>query len=359
VDPQYWNTRHLDAARSARCEIISESSTHPRVFRLLHGKVSMCSSLFPLGSYVEDSDKPFGRLGAGGSVSTTAWDFARHLGCSPVVCAGLDLGFPGRATHFRGSFFEARALTVGRRHFPVETMAFDYLHSGKTEYVRANNGGEVLTDRRMNIYIWWFETQMNRYPETRTLNLSSRGVAIPGIPGTNVEEVLTWPIRRDEIDTIRAGHPPDEDLAGEKPADEDLAGENLTDKQLRERQTTLVERIELLNAHLHELERVAASAADAAAEAKREQVRSAHIPAELLARLDHADEQIRANRYKDIAGFLMQEITERIRSGAENDALDASHALYSGLVESCRYHRTVLERGTLKLRAHLADNNHK
>lgn len=343
VDPQYWNTRHLDAARAAKCEIISESSTHPRVFRLLDGPVSMCSSLFPLGSYIEDSEEPFGRLGAGGSVSTTAWDFARHIGCSPVFCAGLDLGFPGRATHFRGSFFEARALTIGRRLFPVETMAFDYLHGGKTEYVEANNGQHVLSDRRMNIYIWWFETQMNRYPQTRTLNLSSRGVAIPGMPGATVHELLNLPVRRNEIDSVRA----------------DAAPRPETDGVSRRKRGNLLESIASLNAHLHELEQVAASAASVAADAKAAHAHNGEIPGDLLEQLDRADESIRANRYRDIAGFLIQEITERIRTGSHENALEASHALYSGLVESCRYHRAVLERGALKLTSNPTDNKEK
>ncbi|MFW6234818.1 MAG: motility associated factor glycosyltransferase family protein, partial [Spirochaetota bacterium] len=152
VDPQYWNSRHLDLCRNSRTILVSESSTHPRVFKLLGTRTYMCSSLFPLGQYLEQPLGAFGSLGAGGSVSTTAWDFARHIGAENIYCAGLDLGFPGRNTHFRGSFFEERSLTWCDRMHPTETMAWRYLNSGTPFYTQDFTGGRVMTDERMRVY---------------------------------------------------------------------------------------------------------------------------------------------------------------------------------------------------------------
>ncbi|RKX73145.1 MAG: hypothetical protein DRP87_19410, partial [Spirochaetes bacterium] len=92
VDPQFWNTRHLDRCNPEETILISETSTHPRIFRMLNTPAYICSSLFPLGRYLEKRVEKKGKLGAGGSVSTSAWDFARIISAKPIFFAGLDLG---------------------------------------------------------------------------------------------------------------------------------------------------------------------------------------------------------------------------------------------------------------------------
>lgn len=340
VDPQYWNTRHLDAARESCTEIISESSTHPRAFKVLRGKVRMASSLFPLGTYIEGERGRFGKLGAGGSVSTTAWDFARFLGCSAIYCAGLDLGFPGRNTHFRGSFFESRALTFCDRRFPVETMAFDYLHSGYTEYVPSNSGGYVLSDRRMNIYRWWFENQVRNNPQSATKTLSRDGVAIPGILPVDIGELLTRAEVRPEIDAVRSVTGCSNEGSAHSPIDEQ----------------TVVSRVRNLIEALSELEDRAVEALSAvnAAETARAAADKRTLN-EALGQLEACDDGIRAHKHRDIAGFLIQETTERVKTHSAGDALEASRVLYEGLRESCSYHRITLGNALLKLHERSAD----
>lgn len=333
VDPQYWNTRHLDAATGATCEIISESSTHPRVFRVLDGPVSMCSSLFPLGTHIEDPEEPFGALGAGGSVSTTAWDFARHLGCSPIYCAGLDLAFPGHNTHFRGSFFEARALTLCDRYFPVETMAFEYLHSGQSERIDANNGKTVLSDRRMSTYVWWFETQARRYPRTYTKNLSRDGAAIPGIPYASIDEPLAQAPRRRRIDEIRRS----------------LSPSGRTEEQHKRRRTALRDRLSNLLEELASLGDLAEHAYRTSQTARSQYDRTGRVDPSLLQELNELDTKILNNEYRNVAAFLLQETTERVRQEHYHlDSLSMSEEIYGALSESCRYHHAVLSLDSLE-----------
>ena len=339
VDPQYWNTRHLDAAAGTDCEIISESSTHPRAFRVLNGPVSMCSSLFPLGKFVEEAwGSEFGTLGAGGSVATTAWDFARYIGCNPIYCAGLDLAFPRRNTHFRGSFFESRALTWCRREHPVETMAFSYLHSGQSELVPANNGKRVLSDTRMRIYRWWFETQMRRYPQTTTVTLSNEGASIDGMPARSIDSALELPDRRREISEIR------------REKTETRRSRHARDH--RKKVERLRTRLDELTGELRSMEELARRGLIVTERAIHDRTVTARVGAETLAELDAIDTRITGHRYREIAGFLLQEVKERVRTGKEPDPLAASKLLYEGLEESCRYHRTHLERGASRLSEH-------
>jgi len=46
----------------------------------------------------------------------------------------------------------------------------------------------VLTDRRMLLYAWWFESALAKYPEVKTFNLMPHGVFIPGMPACSAED---------------------------------------------------------------------------------------------------------------------------------------------------------------------------
>jgi len=200
ADPQYWNTRHLDYVRSGRYMLISESATHPRVFKLMKGAIFMGSSLFPLGKYIESVIGEKGKLGAGGSVATSAWDFARIIGADPIFMSGLDLGFPDKNTHYKGSYFEERFHILCSRFLPADFMSLKYLHNAGPIVVKSNNSCSVISDQRMLVYKFWFETHMKLYPHVSTKNLSKHGVRIAGMPYADFKELLKLARIRTQID---------------------------------------------------------------------------------------------------------------------------------------------------------------
>jgi hypothetical protein len=324
VDPQYWNTRHLDRASQGNAILVSESSTHPRIFRLLPGKVFLGGSIFPLGRYLEEATDSKGKLGAGGSVSTSAWDFSRLIGGSPLIVAGLDLGFPAKNTHYKGSFFENRTFLLSGRLAPGETQSCRYLYDGSPRLVPDNSGGQVLSDMRMLIYIWWFEIQAKRYPAAKTLNLSLRGAKAEGIEPAAIADVLAFPEKRREIDqaleSARAQEAP--------PANH---------KRLQAALTALTKELGRLEALCAEaLRRTAAI---------RGQGPSASPTA--LAALTEIDEKILDLECRDIAGFLMAGALQSITASGKADmnaALANAEKLYTSLRESAEYHRQVLGR---------------
>lgn len=190
VDPQYWNLRHLDGLSAPESRIITELAVYPPVLRFSCKEKLLCSSIYPLGKYLEKQIKPRGELGAGGSVVTTAWDFARQCGCSRIFMAGLDLGFPERKTHFKGSTFEERSHRISFKLHPAETDSFNALYGAFPYEVDNYEGGKVLTDKRMALYAWWFESKCIEFPDVKTYTLCPKGVGIPGIKPLSVEEVL-------------------------------------------------------------------------------------------------------------------------------------------------------------------------
>ena len=206
VDPQFWNSRHLDRCSTGRrTRLIAESAVYPPVLRLPFGGKFLCGSLFPLGAYIEKRVDPKGLLGAGGSVATSAWDFCRTLGARDVWIAGLDLAFPGGKTHFKGALFEEKALAESGRLKPAETFLHTALRGGGPFMAPSASGGKVLTDRRLSLYGSWFENSFRGNPGIRNYRLVREnpgdcGLAIPGLETAWAETLLALPECRDEID---------------------------------------------------------------------------------------------------------------------------------------------------------------
>jgi hypothetical protein len=153
-----------------------------------------------LGSFIEKRVDPKGQLGTGGSVATTAWDFARSLGGNEIWIAGLDLSFPDLKTHFHGALFEDRSHAGSSRFSPAETWVIRALRDGLPFKAPSSAGGQVLTDRRLSIYAAWFENRFHKFEVTRNYGLFQNGLAISGLEAGKSEDLLALPDRRAEID---------------------------------------------------------------------------------------------------------------------------------------------------------------
>ncbi|MCL2705965.1 MAG: DUF115 domain-containing protein, partial [Spirochaetaceae bacterium] len=203
IDPQYWNSRHLDRSSSAgensETILISEPSTYSKIFRNFKNYKYFSGSIFPLGQYFEDATFHRGKIGAGGSVATSAWDFTRQAGCSETLFAGLDLGYPGKKTHFKGSFFEERAHTLSYRLHPASDMDFSLITDASLIETESNNGSTVFTDKRLEIYRQWFEEQLKMHT-LKTLSLSQNGVKIKSMEVIDLKTALDKPDIRESID---------------------------------------------------------------------------------------------------------------------------------------------------------------
>lgn len=346
VDPQYWNSRHLDGCDrldfddDRRPILISESSTYPSVFRVLTGPLYLCASLFPLGMEFERLFGDRGKLGAGGSVSTTAWDFVRTLGCRPIYVAGLDLGFPDLRTHFAGGYFEERAHTLSSRLVPAEALGYHALHDGGPFPEDNNEGDPTLTDHRLIIYKWWFENQMKIHPDTQTFSLSRKGVRIEGMPLRPLSDLATRrPLRaeiRGSFERLLAHEPV---ASGAKP--QRPAGQSSADA--RTPSSRLLDLLSGLASGLDEI-LIAASRAGSLLERVEKTLERGGNPATMLEELSAIDEALRASSLREIAGFLLQgtagEILERQetpRQRADTPLAD-SKRLYHELRESAAYH---------------------
>jgi hypothetical protein len=339
VDPQYWNARHLDRAPAPKTCLIAESAVYPSVLRELWARSFLCSSLFPLGRFIEDRLESKGSLGAGGSVATTAWDFSRTLvsGGSPggsIWIAGLDLAFPGLKTHFRGALFETRSLSESYRLNPAETWSLRALRDGHPFSAPSAAGGEVLTDKRLSLYSSWFEHQFSNHIEIQNYSLSPQGLAIPGFPVRPVEELLALPPRRAEINQALAETFARIDAEFNAPAEKEARS-----ARYKTACTGLLR-------GLATLKTLAAESADLAEKA-RPQDRD-----RLLQRLGEVNRRITESEVKDVAGFLFPPMAE-LEAAAYADLQttdpyaryrELSAKLYRSLAHTTDYHLTILQK---------------
>lgn len=324
VDPQYWNARHLDRCDMSQSVLVVEAAVWPAVLRFHTRRTVVCSSIYPLGRYIEEclgQDK--GSLGAGGSVATTAWDFARTLGCSPLYMAGLDLSFPGGKTHARASLFEQRSLAGGSRLRPASGDAFQAMRGGRPYQARANDGTMVTSDKRLSLYAWWFSSRLAASPRTPTFNLSGHGLEVAGMPCASNTDVLALTPMRSMIDAR---------LGAMEPSRSSVAAAEL-ESVLRQ----LVE----------DLDSVAALADEAIAVATKAETLDAASREASIQRLAAIDEAVLASRARAVVGFLFASAAQATGSPPKNfdESLRHTARLYMAVAESARWHADqILER---------------
>lgn len=200
TDPQFWAYRHIAGLSATESILITEVSAYPSVFRFPCKRVMLCKSQFPIGSWFEEKlSLDLADLGSGGSVASCAWNFARLCGASEIYTIGLDFAFPAGQTHIRGSSAEQSQHTVSNRLNGVEKFTSASLHNANVQYGKDYTGKPVLTDSRMKMFAWWFESRLAACPENKTYTLCPQGLNVPGISPADISQLLSKP----EIEGIK------------------------------------------------------------------------------------------------------------------------------------------------------------
>ena len=331
VDPQFWNSRHLDRCCGSNSRLIIESAVYPPVARLPFKGVYLCGSLFPLGSFIEQRVDPKGTLGAGGSVATTAWDFARTLGAGEIWIAGLDLAFPELKTHFRGALFEDRSLAESGRRNPAETWLVRALRDGLPFPAPAGAGGQVLTDRRLSLYAAWFESRFRQFPQVRSRRVFPFGLAIPGLEPAESDALLALPERRDEIDRRL------------ETACARIETDFFDPRAARQRAERYENAVSALLRGLEQIKSAAEKGAQTAEQAAGRNL-SPGGQRQVLAILDEITRTISASEVKEAAGFLFPP------AAAEMNGEHAGDPFRNFLESSARFYRSLEEAAAFNLR---------
>nr|WP_318659654.1 6-hydroxymethylpterin diphosphokinase MptE-like protein [uncultured Treponema sp.] len=209
VDPQYNAATHILGQDLSSSCLVTESSVYPAVMHLKTRKKVFIESLFPLGRYFETnllSQKSFGKITAGGSVATSCWEFAKYIGSEKIYVTGLDLGYPEKKTHIRGSTFEEKSHAKSTRVKPAENNLCSILFNATNEKALNFKNSEIITDSKMKLFAWWFESQIAKENEKKkngsdfaeTFTLCEDGLKIPGMQVITCDELILLPEKLDE-----------------------------------------------------------------------------------------------------------------------------------------------------------------
>ena len=191
TDPQYYAYRHIAGLSAPQSILVCPLSVYSSVFSFNCRKILLCSDFFPVSSFFEKQLGEFGNLGAGGSVASSAWNLAYLLGAQRIFLAGLDLSFPSKQTHIKGSAAEQTFHTKSNRLTSAEKSSCGSMYSANPEYGVSYDGKKVLTDSRMKMFAWWFESRIAACTDSKTFTLCSESLKIPGVEVADVENLLT------------------------------------------------------------------------------------------------------------------------------------------------------------------------
>ena len=193
IDPQYYAACHILGLSSSSSVLITEGASYPSVYRFKCRKTVLCSSLFPLGQFFEKRLGENGKLDTGGSVATCAWDFAKFCGSKAIYTAGLDLSYPEKQTHIKGSTFEQKSHFFSNRITTSERADCSSLLGANLEEAKNYEDNLVLTDSKMKMFAWWFESKIAKTENAKTYTFSKKGLLIPGISYFDLSKFLQLP----------------------------------------------------------------------------------------------------------------------------------------------------------------------
>ena len=181
TDPQYYAYKHIAGLAAPQSILVCPLSVYPSTFRFKCREIVLCSEMFPVSRYFEKKLGEFGDLGAGGSVASSAWNLCRLLGARNIYFAGLDLSYPQSQTHIKGSSAEQAFHTGESRLNSIQNMNSSSRFGANPEYAFDYDGNKVLTDARMKMFAWWFESKIAECKDVKTYTLSAESMKIPGV----------------------------------------------------------------------------------------------------------------------------------------------------------------------------------
>ncbi|MCQ2592735.1 MAG: DUF115 domain-containing protein [Treponema sp.] len=208
TDPQYWAYKHIAELKAPESRLICPISVYPAVFRFDNNnkaknfkEILVCSDLFPISRFYEHQLGSFGELGSGGSVASAAWSFAHLCNARRIFFAGLDLSFPTKQTHIRGSSAEQTFHTVSNRMNTVEKMSITSMYSANPEYSKDYEGKTVLTDSRMKMFAWWFESKIAACnpDELKNYSFCKESMKIPGVEYFSLDDYEKLPVEHQSL----------------------------------------------------------------------------------------------------------------------------------------------------------------
>jgi len=203
LDGQYFTLSHFRSIMNCSGTIpgsilIADLVSQPLVVKNWPGRLFFSTSssqtpqqmdeINPLARMLSEQYMPVHPLPCGGSVATSAIEFALFLGSSSVIVTGLDLSYTFFRTHVISSANDLYYSRASHRLAPENTWISRAIHGRNLCSVSGIDGGQVVSDFVFRNYIDWF-SQKGEYPQ-KVYNATERGAYVPGLKRIHLEELF-------------------------------------------------------------------------------------------------------------------------------------------------------------------------
>src|SRR3972149_8950045 len=181
LDPLIENYYHLEGLENQLRDscLVANPVTYPELIKKYKGDVLIMTYGDPLIQWFERFIDEKGETTVGGSVATSAFDFAYRLGGDPIILIGQDLSFYGGRAYTEGSYYNQRGVAEvnGRETLSIKHGTTILSETG-TE-VDDFFSGLVTTSKKMLGWKRWFEIMIGK-GKTKCINATEGGVNIEG-----------------------------------------------------------------------------------------------------------------------------------------------------------------------------------
>ncbi len=176
LDPHPLNYEHFKEIDTEKICLLAELQSNHMIFENYKGPMFVSGKMTLLnwfGGLFEDK----GVMESGGSVANSAMSIAYKMGADPIILVGQDLAYSKDGhSHAAGTNYEDKVLTS------QEGLTFIN--------VKANDGGELLTDRAFYQFLCYFEMWIRRKNDRIYINATEGGAFIEGTKIMTLRETL-------------------------------------------------------------------------------------------------------------------------------------------------------------------------
>lgn len=181
LDPLVENYYHLEGLENQLKDscLVANPVTYPEIIKKYKGSVLIMTYCDPLIQWFERFIDEKGETTVGGSVATSAFDFAYRLGGNPIILIGQDLSFYGGRAYTEGSYYNQRWIEEVNGS---ETLSIKHGTTVLSETgTEADDffSGLVTTSRKMLSWKRWFEIMIGK-GKMECINATEGGVNIEG-----------------------------------------------------------------------------------------------------------------------------------------------------------------------------------
>ncbi|MEK6589868.1 MAG: 6-hydroxymethylpterin diphosphokinase MptE-like protein [Nitrospinota bacterium] len=191
LDPLLENYSHLEGLENKlkNVYLVANPVTYPEIIKRYMGNILIMTYGDPLMQWFEKFIGERGETIVGGSVATSAFDFAYKLGANPIILAGQDLSFYGRRAYTGGSYYNERWIDEVCSHETLSTRHGSTVLLESEREVDDFFSGIVITSNKMLSWKRWFETMIKKI-EIHCVNATEGGARIEGAVEIPLNEAI-------------------------------------------------------------------------------------------------------------------------------------------------------------------------